>query len=94
MSYSLGVTVRRYHGKRMQRVFTVNYSADSRFVISGSDDTNVRIWKARASDSLGKLMPREQQKRDYYDKLKQRYKHQPEIKRIAKYRVCVEFLAV
>lgn len=94
MPYSRGVTVRRYHGKRMQRVFTVNYSADSRFVISGSDDTNVRIWKARASDSLGKLMPREQQKRDYYDKLKQRYKHQPEIKRIAKYRVCVEFLAV
>ena len=42
-----------YHTKRMQRIFCVNYSADARFVLSGSDDTNVRIWKAEASDTLG-----------------------------------------
>ena len=43
-----------YHTKRMQRIFCVNYSADARFVLSGSDDTNVRIWKAEASDTLGR----------------------------------------
>ena len=37
-----------YHAKRMQRVFTVDYTADSKFILSGSDDANVRIWKSDA----------------------------------------------
>ena len=40
---------RRYHTKRMQRIFCVNFSADARFVLSGSDDTNIRIWQAQAA---------------------------------------------
>ena len=44
-----------YHTSRMQRVFTVNYSADARYVISGSDDTNLRLWKANASDPLTRV---------------------------------------
>ena len=43
---------RRYHTKRMQRIFCVNFSADARFVLSGSDDTNIRIWKAQAAAPL------------------------------------------
>ena len=46
-----GVTF-RYHTRRMQRIFCVNFSADARFVLSGSDDTNIRIWKAQASVPL------------------------------------------
>ena len=42
----------RYHTKRMQRIFCVNFSADARFVLSGSDDTNIRIWKAQAAAPL------------------------------------------
>jgi DDB1- and CUL4-associated factor 13 len=38
-----------YHTKRMQRVFCVKYSADAMYCLSGSDDTNVRVWKANAS---------------------------------------------
>jgi len=42
-----GVTSARsrevYHTKRMQRVFCVSYSSDSKFVLSGSDDTNIRF---------------------------------------------------
>jgi WD repeat and SOF domain-containing protein 1 len=41
-----------YHTKRMQRVFDTAFSADSRFVLSASDDANVRIWKANASEPL------------------------------------------
>ena len=41
-----------YHAKRMQRVFTVDYTADSKFILSGSDDANVRIWKSDARYSL------------------------------------------
>jgi len=75
-----------YHTKRMQRIFTVRFTADARFVISGSDDTNIRIWKAVAAEPLKTLVPREQQKLDYRARLKERYKHMPEIKRIARHR--------
>jgi WD repeat and SOF domain-containing protein 1 len=44
-----------YHTKRMQRVFTVNYTQDARYVLSGSDDMNVRLWKTVASDPIGRV---------------------------------------
>lgn len=42
-----------YHTKRMQRIFAVKYSMDSKYVLSGSDDGNIRLWKADASEKLG-----------------------------------------
>lgn len=42
-----------YHTKRMQRIFCVKYSMDSKYVLSGSDDGNVRLWKANASEKIG-----------------------------------------
>ncbi|XP_020100861.1 DDB1- and CUL4-associated factor 13 isoform X1 [Ananas comosus] len=75
-----------YHTKRMQRVFCVKYSCDASYVISGSDDTNLRLWKARASEQLGVLLPRERRKHEYQDALKERYKHLPEVKRIMRHR--------
>merc|ERR1711871_737133 len=47
-----------YHTKRMQRIFTVRFTADAQYIISGSDDTNLRIWKAHASDKLGVINSR------------------------------------
>ncbi|WVZ12230.1 hypothetical protein V8G54_016760 [Vigna mungo] len=35
------------------RVFCVKFSGDESYVISGRDDTNLRIWKAKASKQLG-----------------------------------------
>lgn len=35
------------------RVFCVKFSCDASYVISGSDDTNLRLWKAKASEQLG-----------------------------------------
>ncbi|CAM9153987.1 unnamed protein product [Ascophyllum nodosum] len=75
-----------YHTKRMQRVFCVNFSADARFVMTGSDDTNLRIWKANASQKLGAMVPREARKQQYRNSLKKRYEHMPEVRRIAKHR--------
>lgn len=43
-----------------------------RFVMTGSDDTNLRIWKANASEKLGKVVPREARKQEYRDSLKKR----------------------
>jgi WD repeat and SOF domain-containing protein 1 len=59
---------------------------DSKFVLSGSDDTNIRIWKAKASEKLDVLVPAEKDKLAYNEKLKSRYSHLPEIRRIAKHR--------
>lgn len=75
-----------YHTKRMQRVFAVRFSGDASYVFSGSDDMNVRVWKAEASEQLGTLLPRERQKATYNKALVERYKHLPEVKRIVRHR--------
>lgn len=75
-----------YHTKRMQRIFSVKFTADSRFVLSGSDDTNIRIWKAQASKTLATMNPRRKRHMEYCDSLKDRFKHLPEVKRIARHR--------
>lgn len=35
------------------RVFCAKFSGDATYVLTGSDDTNIRIWKAKASEQLG-----------------------------------------
>lgn len=42
-----------YHTKRMQRLTCVLWSLDNKYIMSGSDEMNIRIWKARASEKLG-----------------------------------------
>lgn len=42
-----------YHTKRMQRLTCVKWSLDNKYVLSGSDEMNIRMWKARASEKLG-----------------------------------------
>jgi WD repeat and SOF domain-containing protein 1 len=54
--------------------------------MSASDDTNVRLWKANAADPLKVLVPREKKKIEYQEKLKARYRHLPEIRRIDRHR--------
>ncbi|KAG7340697.1 WD repeat-containing protein [Nitzschia inconspicua] len=77
-----GVARDIYHTKRMQRVFTVNYSMDNSYIISGSDDTNVRLWKARASEKLGQLTPREEAATQYRQALIKKYEHLPTVQKI------------
>lgn len=75
-----------YHTKRMQHVFQVKYSMDSRYIISGSDDGNVRVWRSKAWERSNVKTTREKNKLDYDDKLKERFKHMPEIRRISRHR--------
>lgn len=74
-----------YHTKRMQRVYTVQFSGDAKYVASGSDDTNVRLWKANASEKIGVQGPRQRAATAYENTLKDRFKALPEIKRIARH---------
>jgi WD repeat and SOF domain-containing protein 1 len=75
-----------YHTKRMQRVFSVAFTTDTRYVLSGSDDGNVRLWRAEASQRSHVRTAKERVKLEYDAALKERYKHMPEIKRIARHR--------
>ncbi|PSK36796.1 hypothetical protein C7M61_003659 [Candidozyma pseudohaemuli] len=75
-----------YHTKRMQRIFSVCFTTDLRYILSGSDDTNIRLWRANASDRLDVKSLKERSKRNYDEKLKERYKYMPEVRRIARHR--------
>jgi len=75
-----------YHTKRMQRVFATLYSGDARFIISGSDDGIVRVWKNEASRPLKPLLRNEREKLEYEAKLKERYGFIPEVRKIARQR--------
>ncbi|XP_033116003.1 DDB1- and CUL4-associated factor 13-like [Anneissia japonica] len=75
-----------YHTKRMQHVSCIKWSLDNKYILSGSDEMNVRIWKARAAEKLGKLKKREEAAFQYNEKLKEKYQHHPQIKRIARHR--------
>ncbi|KAF9611578.1 hypothetical protein IFM89_033582 [Coptis chinensis] len=84
--YNGGHSREIYHTKRMQRVFSVKFSCDGTYVLSGSDDTNLRLWKAQASEQLGVVLPRERKKHEYDEAIKNRYKHLPEVKRIVRHK--------
>lgn len=75
-----------YHTKRMQRVFSCAWTPDNNYVLSGSDDGNVRLWRANASARQGVASAAQRQKQEYDEALKERYKHMPEIRRIARHR--------
>ncbi|XP_061632524.1 DDB1- and CUL4-associated factor 13 [Phyllopteryx taeniolatus] len=75
-----------YHTKRMQHVICVKWSADNRYILSGSDEMNIRLWKANASEKLGVLAPREREATNYRHKLREKFKHFPQIRRIAQHR--------
>jgi DDB1- and CUL4-associated factor 13 len=42
-----------YHTKRMQRLTCIKWSLDDKYILSGSDEMNIRIWKSRAAEKLG-----------------------------------------
>lgn len=58
------------------------FTMDGRYVVSGSDDASVRLWKANANEQLGTVSARESQRTEYNDALKKRYQHMPEVKRV------------
>lgn len=68
------------------RVFAVKFTMDSKYIVSGSDDGNVRLWRANASDRSTIRTARERQQLEYNEHLKEQFKHMPEIRRIARRR--------
>ncbi|XP_017776905.1 PREDICTED: DDB1- and CUL4-associated factor 13 [Nicrophorus vespilloides] len=75
-----------YHTKRMQRLTSVQWTLDNKYILSASDEMNIRIWKARASEKLGPLKQREKAALNYSEALKDKYAAHPKIKKIAQRR--------
>lgn len=75
-----------YHTKRMQRVFGVAFSLDAGYVVSASDDGDVRVWKSHRSRPIVPQLPRERAKVATAERLIERYSTVPEVRRIAKKR--------
>lgn len=75
-----------YHTKRMQRISNVSWSLDNKYLLSTSDEMNIRLWKARASEKLGVLHPRERASMAYNEALKKKYQAFPEVRKIAHFR--------
>lgn len=41
----------------MQHVICIKWSADNKYILSGSDEMNIRLWKANAAEKLGAVSP-------------------------------------
>lgn len=71
-----------YYTKRMDKVNSVRFSRDANFVLSGSEDANIRLWKAFASKSLKTLNSSEKRKLNYSAKLVEDYSQFADVRRI------------
>ena len=71
-----------FHTKRMAKVFAVQFSLDSRFIFSGSEDAIARIWKTDRAAPIRSLRGAEKHTYNYLNKVKERYSHIEEVKRI------------
>lgn len=69
----------------MCRVFSTLYTLDSRFVLSGSDDSNLRIWKARAAEKLGTMDKREMARKEYRDGLREKWGGVADVAKLERY---------
>jgi DDB1- and CUL4-associated factor 13 len=67
------------------RVSASIFSGDARFVLTGSDDGNVRIWKAKASEKLGVITARERAAIEYRESLKERWRMDLQVNKVARY---------
>lgn len=56
-----------------------------RYIVSGSDETNLRLWKATAWEQLGTKSARQRTTQAYQEKLKEKFKHHPEVAKIMRY---------
>ncbi|EGG20362.1 hypothetical protein DFA_07486 [Cavenderia fasciculata] len=75
-----------YFTNRMQRIFSVLYTGDANFVLSGSDDMNIRVWKANATAMLGPLSSKQFSDKNYKEKLQEKFSEIPQLKTIKDHR--------
>ncbi|KAJ1924784.1 Protein sof1 [Tieghemiomyces parasiticus] len=71
-----------YYTRRMRNVFCVKYTMDAKYVVSGSNDGNLRLWKAVAHEKLGPMVRAQRDALDYQERLKNRYRRVPVVQKV------------
>jgi len=75
-----------YYTKRMQRLTDIIWSLDSKYIVSSSDEMDIRMWRANASEKIGPQYARERAAFETNEALKKKFQAHPEIKRIKRHR--------
>lgn len=91
-NFDSGTSREVYHAKRMQVVSAVQFTVDSHYLLSGSEDMNLRMWKTVAWRPTGKVSVREERAGEYRDKLIEKYKDSNKIRRINSHRHLPKYL--
>ena len=81
-----------YHTKRMHKCWSVRWSLDNQYIVSGSEDACIRLWKADSSALIRPVGPTEKRKLNYRREIKRRYLHFPEIRRIDRQRQIPKYI--
>merc|ERR1711948_238391 len=68
-----------FSAKRMQRVHAVKFSENGAYILSGSDDMNIRLWKSNNNKKNNILLSKKKRKNDLNRSLIKRYGHMPKI---------------
>lgn len=68
----------------MQKVSCVCWSIESGYILSGSEETNIRIWKNDPSRKIGPVGKREERVINYRKKLVDKYKFSRQVKDLKK----------
>lgn len=63
-------------------MFSVCWTIENHYILSGSEDTNIRIWKDDPSRKIGPMGLREKRSTLYRQKLMDKFKHNQEIKKL------------
>jgi WD repeat and SOF domain-containing protein 1 len=66
----------------MLRVFDVTFTPTADFILSASDDGNVRIWKSNASKKIGPVSTKERQSIEYRQKLVEKWSSTKEVRAV------------
>ena len=73
-----------YHTKRMQKISSVCWTIEGGYILSGSEETNIRIWKSDPSRKIGPVGKREERVINYRKKLVEKYRFARKVKDLKK----------
>mmetsp|Transcript_21034 Transcript_21034/g.33729 ORF Transcript_21034/g.33729 Transcript_21034/m.33729 type:complete len:536 (-) Transcript_21034:128-1735(-) len=82
----VGYSRELYKGKRMYNLEQTRWTNDNKYILSGSADGAIRLWKSQRSMPLHRVNARQRSSIAYAEKLKTKYQHMPEIGLIVKFR--------
>eukprot|EP01084_Bolivina_argentea_P245588 411141_1 len=82
----IGYSKELYKNKRMYNLEQVRWTYDNKYILSGSADGVIRLWKSNRSKPLYKINKRQKNSIQYSNKLIQKYKHINQIGLINRFR--------